>query len=82
MKHMVIAVSNLDRLSRGLTKAMQRRRAMQQQTTQKTQAVDKTDNNSDVTTTNVTTKTLGDERYKQTMVQNMIALIHKRGKTK
>ncbi len=69
--------SSLEYFNRGIAKAIERRRAMQQ-----TQAVDKADNNSDVTTTNVTTKKLGDEQYKQTMVQNMIALIHKRGKTK
>lgn len=51
---------------------------MQQQKMQEAQVADKADDNNYVTTTNVTTKKLSDEQYKQTMVQNMIALIHKR----
>lgn len=70
--------SSLDYVGRGITRAFERRRAMQQQTMQEAQVVDKADDNSYVITTNVTTKTLSDEQYKQTMVQNMIALIHKR----
>jgi spermidine synthase len=67
-----------DSFVRGLTRAVERRRAMQQQTMQEAQVVDKADDNNYVITTNVTAKTLSDEQYKQTMVQNMIALIHKR----
>ncbi|MDR6918724.1 rRNA-processing protein FCF1 [Pseudomonas sp. 3296] len=75
-------MSDLDRFSRGLTKAFERRRALQQQTMQQTQIVEKTDDDSDAIITNTKTNTLSnDEQYKQTIVQNMIALIHKR-KTK
>ncbi|NLT89220.1 MAG: hypothetical protein GXW93_15245 [Pseudomonas lactis] len=70
--------SSLDYVGRGIIKALERRLAMQQQTMQEAQVVDKADDKSYVITTNVTAKTLSDEQYKQTMVQNMIALIHKR----
>ncbi|MFC9008274.1 hypothetical protein [Streptomyces microflavus] len=73
-----MSTSSLDYVGRGIIKALERRLAMQQQTMQEAQVVDKADDKSYVIPTNVTAKTLSDEQYKQTMVQNMIALIHKR----
>jgi len=70
--------SSLEYVSRGITRALERRRAMQQQSMQEAQIVDKADDNSYVITSNITTKALSDEQYKKTMVQNMITLIHKR----
>lgn len=82
MKHTVNTVSNLDYFSRGLIKAFERRRAMQQQTMQEAQTVDKADHNSYVITTNVTTKTLSDEQYKTIITSKMITYIKNKGATK
>lgn len=74
--------SSLEYVSRGLTKAFERRHAMQQQTMQQTQLVDKAEDNSDVITTNATTKTLSNEQYQAAIIQTMIARIKQNKETK
>ncbi|MHC8343231.1 hypothetical protein [Pseudomonas sp. RT6P73] len=63
--------ASLDYFSRGLTRAFERRK-MQQQTNQHAQTVQKVDSDAISTTTSIS-----DEQYKQTIVNKMIALIHK-----
>lgn len=74
-----------DYFARGIAKASERRRAMQQQTKQhlvqvvQVQSDDSVagDANTITTVTSAITK-LSEEQYKQTIVKTMIALIHKR----
>lgn len=69
----------------GLAKAFERRRAMQQQTKQHLEQVAQVHSADSVagdantiTTFNNTITKLSEEQYKQTIVNTMIALIHKR----
>lgn len=77
--------NSLDRFTLGLTRAFERRRAMQQQTKQhleqvvQVQSADSVAGDANtITTVNNTITKLSEEQYKQTIVQTMIALIHKR----
>ncbi|WP_155953694.1 hypothetical protein [Pseudomonas sp. URMO17WK12:I12] len=64
-------MSNLDYFSRGLIKAFERQRAMQQQT-----KVEKVGNIS--TTAIITTQIDHDEQYRTTTIQNMLNYINQR----
>ena len=82
MKHMVIAVSNLDRLSRGLTKAVERRaKQREEQHAQQAVQVQKVDNSvsdaSATTTANTITK-LSEEQYQTTIIQKILNHINHR----
>lgn len=71
-----------DYFTAGLAKAFERRRAMQQQTKQhlvQVQSADSVEGDANtITTFNNTITKLSEEQYKQTIVNTMIALIHKR----
>ena len=74
--------TSLDYFTAGLAKAFERRRAMQQQTKQHLVQVHSADSAevdaNTITTFNNTITKLSEEQYKQTIVNTMIALIHKR----
>lgn len=74
--------TSLDYFTAGLAKAFERRRAMQQQTKQHLVQVHSSDSvegdANTITTFNNTITKLSEEQYKQTIVNTMIALIHKR----
>ncbi|WP_312830591.1 hypothetical protein [Pseudomonas rhodesiae] len=74
--------SSLDYFTAGLAKAFERRRAMQQQTKQhlvQVQSADGVEGDANtITTFNNTITKLSEEQYKQTIVNTMIALTHKR----
>ncbi|MGN4052647.1 hypothetical protein [Pseudomonas sp. SM4] len=80
-----MSCSSLEYVNRGITRAFERRRAMQQQTKQylervaRVQSADSVAGDSNtINTVNNTITKLSDEEHKQTIVQTMIALIHKR----
>ena len=75
--------TSLDYFTVGLAKAFERRRAMQQQQTKQhlvqVQSADSVEGDANtITTFNNTITKLSEEQYKQTIVNTMIALIHKR----
>ncbi|MBI6605829.1 MULTISPECIES: hypothetical protein [Pseudomonas] len=74
--------TSLDYFTAGLAKAFERRRAMQQQTKQllvQVQSADSVEGDANtITTFNNTITKLSEEQHKQTIVNTMIALIHKR----
>lgn len=74
--------SNLDHFSRGIAKAVERRLKARQQAAKIVENIDSdavtSITTSDAVSTNINTAELSEEQYKSTLVQKMIALIHKR----
>lgn len=70
--------TSLHHVHRGLVRAFERQRAKGTTRQQVTQTVQKLDSDAVSISASTNTTKLSDEEYKATLVQKMIALIHKR----